>query len=437
EDRFDDFDFTFGGQDQDEALDRVPLPEGAITPQRESTPLGSDSGKVSTPSALNDIQEEHTEMQDLCPDFDIEMDQIFDEIPAVDELNDPQEGDVPTKTKKPMAVKTKRSALSLIKIDEQRVSLNTDELREFRDKYIENQISRRPRKKRDLGLRLKGYLEQQVFFLPELVFKIPTSNGNQLDTDKDHQEDRDHVMYDDDVEVARDAQPDVNKNDDDQFRMDAPDIDFVDDLMISNEVTEVEVARRSSRRHSSRSSLGSRSNNNLFDDNFNFSAGGYQDFDYAGEVFELVEDKFGSGDDTIHEAGDSSGSGRVRRSSSSIGARPIATVVEGDEFDIPVGTQYHTQTGGQKGEADENLLMNSKAEKFYKFLLSKVPEDQNSIVFSNIFNGVYHKETVVKSFYEMLQLNNLNKLKIRVLTTSTSEQDKFKVLTGKDFEILI
>ncbi|KAH3686115.1 hypothetical protein WICPIJ_002899, partial [Wickerhamomyces pijperi] len=77
EDRFDDFDFTFGGQDQDEALDRVPLPEGAITPQRESTPLGSDSGKVSTtPSALNDIQEEHTEMQDLCPDFDIEMDQI-------------------------------------------------------------------------------------------------------------------------------------------------------------------------------------------------------------------------------------------------------------------------------------------------------------------------------------------------------------------------
>ncbi|KAH3671772.1 hypothetical protein WICMUC_004583 [Wickerhamomyces mucosus] len=318
------------------------------------------------------------------------------QIPKVDKLNielrdilnKVPEVIASEKIKHKKSMRMKRSRETMIQIDKD-ISLTTDNLRHFRDCYLEFHQSNK-KSKVPLNKEIIKMIHADLEIYTPVFESFSSVTGGVI----------------------------LQKNNEDD--------DFIDRLIKSNDLSEIEQTRRSTSRRNSRSSIASIplnfNNENIADneiidyhDDFNYG----DTFDYEPYPIEPIEEGI-----VIEADNDSTTTSKLSasgRRGSSLNSRFETVNEENENFDRDM-----IRTGS-RGALD------SKSSRFYDFLLTKIPEDQSSIVFNDIFNGSSNvRSIIIKSFYEILQLNNLNKIKINIIN-----KEKFKLLNGGEFEVSI
>lgn len=390
--------------DQDDILD-TENPEFAFNEQGMLLSLHEET--TINPGVSNDHPQENDDNGlDFDFDFDVdiegvdqpqqadrdrELGQILEEIdPHGNESKN--DGHVPVvaveQSRKRRRIK---STLTKLVMDDS-ISLQTNDLRGFRDTYIEKMESQRKAKSTSEIVTVQNLLDEVSSFLPTFHTSIPLN---------DFSEERRGRA----IERA------------------SEDEDFVDGLLkkLRSSSGSIEVRRNasSSGRHSTRASMSSihlplegdvasdiwrdqptRGSDGKVDDNeFGFDF----DFEFDEERVEQQSSK--------------------RRSSS---VQRFPTLEENEEDDCR----------GGKREAINKFEVDKKTRKFLTFIEGRFEEDSivddETMKFDQLMQYQQDRSIIVKSFYEILQLTTLNTIEI---VKEVEAKNKFDSLSANDFSI--
>lgn len=301
-----------------------------------------------------------------------ELDQILEEVEDQPEV--PVEQSVPVDTVPRRRKRKTKEQFNPVVIDET-ISLQTNDLREFRDNYVMHMISKAKKPKKSNSIKIQDLIGESSF-LPN--FTIPLDQevrGRQLTS---HQDDE----------------------------------DFVDGLLRntrrSSESLEVRRNTSSTRRHS-RTSLSSinlplegaevrdETTGGGGDDGFDF------DFDFDVDLDRVPLDEE-----------------RPSRKRSSSSVQRFPALEEGNEDD-----------GVYDGLIKE-VDIDKKTMKFMTFIENRFDdEDLNEMNFKELMKFEQNRSIIVKSFYEILQLTTINSIKIK----SIDKLDPFELSNANDFKI--
>lgn len=299
-----------------------------------------------------------------------DLDQILEEVedqPEVPPVS--EEPEIPVVTPKRRKRKTKEQFNKII-IDET-ISLQTNDLRGFRDNYVTHMISQAKKPKRTNLINVQDLISESSF-LPN--FTVP------LDQE------------------LRGRKP--NSHEDDE--------DFVDGLLRntrrSSESIEVRRNTSSTRRHS-RASLSSINlpleglEGRQHDDTTGNNDGFDFDFDFDVDLDRMDE----------HPS--------RKRSSSSVQRFPA--LEEGNEDDRV-----------EEGAAMRNVEIDKRTVKFMTFIENRFDDEaKDEMNFEELMQFQQDRSIVVKSFYEVLQLATLNSIHIK----ASSKVDLFELSNARDF----
>jgi hypothetical protein len=305
---------------------------------------------------------------------DPDMDQILEEVaePRVPGKN--AEVVIPAKLAKRKRVRAEYSEVTI----DAMISLSTDQLRQFRDEYVDLMKSKAKKQKSvkpDIGSLIHDP------FLPCIAKITPA------------------------IEMRR-GRTEVREEEE----------DFIDGLIRHrrSSISSVESGRNASqtRRHSRGSITG-----------FNLP------IDDAPMIDDFVDNDM----DFVLDLDDNTNGSSKKRSSSVSSRLPGLHEDEVLDFDIYLG-QNSRKEGSQEPRHDDNHLSakgNGKTLRFLKFLESRFEEEQTTrMTFAHFLNYQQDRSIVVKSFYEVLQLTTLGEISVSITTT-----ENFDLLTAGDFSI--
>jgi hypothetical protein len=348
--------------------------------------------------------------ENAIPNLLDDMDQIIEVRPLGNDVADEQ-------IRKTQKKRKSRGAKQNVIFDDS-ISLVTDDLRAARDNYVVS-MQRPPTKKQKMEERLReiNRLVDDESFLPK--FKNSARGANPI--------------------RGRPARRELKDDE-----------DFVDGLMRDRGSSHsIEVRRNaSSERRRSRSSISSihlplnedMQNQEMNDDYFELDLGGWDDMPIINQ---------GNAPEDASEERSS------RKRSSSI-VRRFETVQEdhGMDFDIGLGghdpyavpmnytrskssssipssQRQHRHTGLNPDEI--NSKYGKQTLKFLKYIETRcVEEDSDSVTFQELIDQHSRKSIIVKSFYEILQLQTLNQIDIRVNQPIT---ERFQIMNPSDINI--